>query len=322
MLQEGPRGPGAVGAAVNNRPMHLLIPFASALSEAGVDTLRHLELPNLVRLLPLLAEGPRLGVDEASLTPPHERALAEALGWRAEDGCLPWAARLAAADGVAVGDAAWGLLTPTHWSAGRDQITLADPSALALGDDESRAFLEAVRELFESEGFIIAWGAATRWYASHAQFDGLPCASLDRVIGRDVDPWLPVHAQGRLVRRLQNEVQMLLHEHPLNEARESRGRLPVNSVWISGTGPTQPLRDPRPQVDDRLVAPALVGDWPAWADAWAQLDAELAAQPWTVLTLCGERGAITWRREAAAPWWKAAMARLRGVDVAAALEGL
>jgi hypothetical protein len=33
-----------------------------------------------------------------------------------------------------------------------------------------------------------------------------------------------------------NELQMLLHEHPVNLAREARGDLPVNSVWLWGGG--------------------------------------------------------------------------------------
>ena len=36
----------------------------------------------------------------------------------------------------------------------------------------------------------------------------------------------------RRVRRLQSEVQMLLHTHPLNAAREDRGDLTVNSFWL------------------------------------------------------------------------------------------
>ena len=34
-----------------------------------------------------------------------------------------------------------------------------------------------------------------------------------------------------------NEIQMVLHEHPVNEAREGRGEPPVNSVWLWGAGP-------------------------------------------------------------------------------------
>jgi hypothetical protein len=278
--------------------MHLLIPFASALSDASVHTLRDLELPQLTRLLARLAAAAPAGSDEYSLTPPHERAHADALGWRGDDGALPWAAQLASADGIATDDAAWGLLTPVHWHVGRDHISLADPAELALGEAESRALLEAVRSLFESEGFTLAWGAPARWYASHADFDALPCASLDRVIGRNVDLWLPHHPKARLIRRLQNEVQMLLYNHPLNDEREARGALSVNSFWLSGCGRPQPaLRGAAVQIDERLRAPLLADDWAGWADAWRALDAgpvsELLAHAQrgeaASLTVCGER---------------------------------
>jgi hypothetical protein len=42
-----------------------------------------------------------------------------------------------------------------------------------------------------------------------------------------------------------NEVQMLLHGHPVNEAREARGALTVNSVWLWGGG-TRPRVVGRP----------------------------------------------------------------------------
>src|SRR5207247_8750219 len=131
--------------------MHLLIPFASAVSEASTHTLRDLQLPNLQALLRRLTPAERVGTDEYTLTPPHERALADALGWRGADGALPWAARQAAADGIALQGRAWGLLTPVHWHVGRDHITLADPAAPKLGESESRQVLHPVRGLFESE---------------------------------------------------------------------------------------------------------------------------------------------------------------------------
>lgn len=37
-------------------------------------------------------------------------------------------------------------------------------------------------------------------------------------------------------RILLNELQMLLFTHPVNRARETRGELPVNSVWLWGGG--------------------------------------------------------------------------------------
>lgn len=310
--------------------MHLLIPFASALSDAAVHALGHLELPNLARLLARLEPASRIGTDEYSLTPPHERAEAEALGLQGGDGGLPWAARLAATDGVAVGDRPWGLLQPAHWNVGREQVTLADPAALNLAADESRRLLDAVRESFESEGFVLAFGDATRWYASHEALDGLATASIDRVIGRNVDLWLGDDPRMRLMRRLQSEVQMTLYTHPINDERESRGKLAVNSFWLSGCGRAQPLDDAKaPTIDHRLRAPLLAEDWATWAEAWRALDGgPLAAllleaqqgRP-VQLTLCGERHA---QRFDSAPrtLWQKLSGRWRAVSPQATLEAL
>ncbi|QAZ38527.1 hypothetical protein C1M51_03285 [Methylibium sp. Pch-M] len=279
--------------------MHLVIPFAAPLSEAGRHALGELALPALDALLGRLTADPLNEGDEYQLSPPHERVLARALGWRGADGALPWAARAAAADGLDTGDLAWGLLSPVHWQIGREHLTMDDPESLALDAAESRAAFDAVRPLFESEGWLCAWGAPTRWYVAHETLADLPTASLDRVIGRNPDLWMPEHPAARFVKRLQNEVQMLLYTHALNDAREASGRDPLNSFWLSGCGPHQPDRGEALQVLDALRAPALREDWAAWSEAWRALDAgplrEALARARRGealrLSLCGERHA-------------------------------
>jgi hypothetical protein len=280
--------------------MHLVVLHAAALSEAGAMALHNLSLPNLERLLPSLRPAPPLGSDETSLNLPHEQLIARLSGWTGDDGCLSMAAALAEADGVDVGDQPCGLLTPAHWLVGHEQIVLTDPEQLALDEHESRALCQAVRELFEGVGWRVAWGAPLRWYAQHPSLATLPTASLDRVIGRAIDAWLPARLPGAALRRLQSEVQMLLVDHPVTAAREARGALPVNSFWLSGTGQTQRGTLPADVVvERRLRAPCLADDWAAWAEAWQAIDAthiaELAARAArgeaASLSLCGERRA-------------------------------
>ena len=269
----------------------LLIPFAAPWADAGRAAAATLALPNLRRLLARWREVERDDGDPWSPSPPHERALARALGWQGAAGCLPWAARAAAADGVAgvgASDVAWGLLTPAHWHVGTDQVSLVDPDALQLDAAASRAFFDAVQPLFTSEGFALHWGAPLRWYAAHEDLADLPTASLDRVIGRNVDAWLGVgdaasRPASRRVRRLHSEVQMMLHAHPLNDVREARGLLPVNALWLSGCGVAQADAAPPPRVDDRLRAPALADDWPAWCAGergWAAFAHDDDRTPW------------------------------------------
>jgi hypothetical protein len=307
--------------------MHLLIPFASGASEGGRDALSGLQLPRLATLLARSKPQAADAGDASSLSPPHERALARELGFVGADGLLPWGAHLAARDGIDTGDRAWGLLSPTHWQVGSDRITLADPDALALDEPTSRALFAAVVSLFEGDGCTLAYGAATRWYAAHPSLAALPTASLDRVIGRNVDRWLPAAPAARSLRRLQSEVQMLLHAHPLNEAREAGGQWPVNSFWLSGCGMRQPARDASDLVVlDALRRPALAEDWRGWRDAWQALDAGALrdaaerAEP-VALTLCGERSA---RRFDAPPggWWSRVASRLRGDDTVQILQTL
>ena len=190
-----------------------------------------------------------------------------------------------------------GLLTPAHWHLGTDQVSLIDPAGLMLDTQTSRALFDAVQGLFTSQGWLLVWGAPQRWYAAHESLAELPCAALDRVIGRNVDRWLGHDPGLRAIRRLQSEVQMVLHSHPLNEAREAQGLLPVNSFWLSGCGMAQPVTGTAPTVDSRLRAPALAGDWAGWAQAWETLDEgpirELlaAGAADASLTLCGDRTA-------------------------------
>jgi hypothetical protein len=302
--------------------MQLLIPFAAPLSDAGRQTLQSLQLPHLDALLSHWREAARDLGDETTLSPPHERALARALGWDVADGLIPWAARDAAAAGLPA-DVPWGRLTPVHLLLGSDHIGLTDPQALALEEGESRRFFDALHELFASEGFTLHWLAPLNWLVSHPTLENLPTLAADRAIGHALHSDMP--QQPRLVRRLLNEVQMLLFNHPLNESREARGELPINGLWLSGCGAAQAERaGAAPRVEERLRTPALNEDWDGWRSAWAALDEELIAplarSGEGSLVLCGERGALTLEAQPQR-WWQR-LAGTRAGRAAALLETL
>jgi hypothetical protein len=317
--------------------MHLLVPFAADDCEDCRNALRGLPLPNLERLLALLAAAGRDDGDATSLSPPHERALAAAWGWQGGDGLLPFAAHAAAADGVATAALAWALLTPSHWQLGRDDVTLLDPALLALDEAESRALFATAAELFTSEGFAVAWGSAERWYVARDDLQGIATASLDRVIGQRVDRWLRANdrsddgarrAAYALVRRLQSEVQLAFYVHDVNERREERGELVVNSFWLSGCGWSQPADDAAgPQIASSLRAPLLDGDWAAWAAAWRALDAGAIARlladgragKATALTLCGARAAARFELQPRTLWQRLWAPRAAAHDVLVSL---
>lgn len=314
-------GPQAPGAAPLTE--HVLIPWATSLSEACQQALTALDdpsrFPTLHHLWGRLRPGDRLEGDEYTPVPPHERMQAAAWGWPTDQ--PPWAALLARADGLSVGDQAWGLLTPCHWHLGHDHFTMLPPDDLQLDADTSRALFDAVAPLFTDEGWALHWGAPLRWYAVHPVLADLPTASLDRVVGRNPDLWMASHPQARLLRRLQAEVQMLLHQHPLNDEREARGLARINSFWLSGCGVPRPIGGPSPRSVDGPRQALLQGDVSGWLQAWDTIERETlpglaaaldAGRP-VLLTVCGERHAVSLTPAPPPGWWARLQARWRPV---------
>lgn len=66
-----------------------------------------------------------------------------------------------------------------------------------------------------------------------------------RTANRPLDSHLPDGPRGPDWRRWLTEAQMLLHEHPLNTERESRGLRPLNALWLAGGAAAAPSPHPR-----------------------------------------------------------------------------
>lgn len=320
---------------------HLIIAHAAGPVAQAAPGLSppSLQLPQLARLLARLAPAGTLEGQPSDLSMPHERALAQALGLPDQDGHLPlaaWEVASGQAAGVppsAAAGAAWAWFTPCHWTVGRDHIRMDDPAALALSDEESRQALAAMAPYFEQDGVQVTWVSPLRWLARGEMLRALPCASLDRVASRAVDDWMPRSAQARTLRRLQQEMQMLLYTHALNDARERAGRPTINSFWVSGAG-ALPAHFPfdaamAPRLETRLGDAVARGDAQAWQAAWQAIDREVlpalhrrldAGLP-VRLTLCGEQRARSWHA-APAGWWQRLTRSVRAPSVAAALDSL
>lgn len=298
---------------------HLLIPFAASPAPGCREAIARLELPQLQRLLARLQPAATDAGDERSLSPPHERVLAAACALAAPDGCIPWAAWQVQQECAGAAGQAWAWITPCHWHVATDHIVMKHPLELRLDGEESSLLLAAMQPFFAQDGIALEYHAPTRWLARGELFRGLATASLDRVLNRDIDDWVPRAAAAAPLRRLQQEMQMLLYTHAVNDERVRGGLLPVNSFWASGSGALPAdhhgARPAGLQLPHLLRDTALLQDWSAWAAAWQQLDglqcrqlnAALDRNQSVTLTLCGEANARTWSGDGSR-WWR----RLRG----------
>jgi hypothetical protein len=94
---------------------------------------------------------------------------------------------------------------------------------------------------------------------------------------------MPGGRDGKAVRSLMNEIQMLFHEHEVNERRARSGRPAINSLWIWGFGSVArpgPLDLPPLVTDD----PWLEGLWRLHGTTASPIAADTAGEGMPVLT--------------------------------------
>lgn len=136
-----------------------------------------------------------------------------------------------------------------HLRPDRHRLLLFDRAALAVTPDELIALAATLADYFQSWGWVLHTDTAGPWYLAGDEAPELASTPLSQVVEQNIDPHLPRGARGRWWRARLNEVQMLLHTHPVNHAREQRGQAAINSLWFWGAGPLpRALSAPWPQI--------------------------------------------------------------------------
>lgn len=108
---------------------------------------------------------------------------------------------------------------------------------LGLTDEEVDALVRPLMPLFGDTGFQLSAPAPSRWYLALPIESRLPTfSSPEAVLGDDLFTHLPDGPEGRRWRALLNEAQVILHNHPVNEARVVAGKPAVNSLCFWGAG--------------------------------------------------------------------------------------
>jgi hypothetical protein len=129
----------------------------------------------------------------------------------------------------------WLCADPVSLVLHRDSFALAECTP-ALRLEQARQLVEALNRHFAADGMRFHAADARRWYLSLAQRPDLRTHPLAQVLGHDIQPCLPQGRDGLKWHGWMNELQMLLHAHPVNANLEQGGAMPVNSVWLWGGG--------------------------------------------------------------------------------------
>jgi hypothetical protein len=141
-----------------------------------------------------------------------------------------------AIDGGEVADAYWLRADPVHLKVDRDRLLMIESALFDLNGDEAQALVSALNMHFADADLSFHAPTPKRWYARLARAPQLVTHSISEVAGHDVQRFLATGADALKWHGIFNEVQMLLHGHSANAAREDRGEPVVNSVWFWGGG--------------------------------------------------------------------------------------
>jgi hypothetical protein len=108
---------------------------------------------------------------------------------------------------------------------------------MQLDMDAAQAFAEVLRPVFDEAGMQLEISTPDRWHLRLPPDTSLPdFAAPEQALGEDLAQHVPQGAQGRRWRVLLNDIQVLLHQHPLNAQRQAHGWAPINSLWLWGGG--------------------------------------------------------------------------------------
>lgn len=136
--------------------------------------------------------------------------------------------------GEAVATKSYLCLDPINLAFVERSVTVGDPDELQLTEAEAQALGKSLTEIFAEIGEIQITTPQQWHLLIHDTAPALPVFSaLPDFIGRRAEQGLPTDSHWR---NLLNEAQVLLHAHPVNQARESRGQARVNSLWPWGGG--------------------------------------------------------------------------------------
>lgn len=285
--------------------LELLIPDLIA---PGPDAARGLALPSLERLL-----GRAVKTVEAPTTVDSWLSVAADLRTTDDTTPAPSAVLSLLGDGGTPGTSGWLRADPVHMRVDRDQLLLDALPAATLSEKDATGLLDTLNRHFAADAIKFSSTRPHTWYVETLTSPQAVFTPLSAAQGNNADALRPQGSDAMLWQRIANEAQMLLHEHPVNEAREQRGELPINSVWFWGAG-TLPqnagLRYRQIWTDDAvargiaMLSGVRVAGVPRTATQWFAQETEAGAEGRYLVVLDGLRRAV---REQGLEAWRAAL---------------
>jgi hypothetical protein len=129
----------------------------------------------------------------------------------------------------------WLYAAPVHLVLQRDSFSLAAPAPLPLETGEIDALTSLFNKHFGGDEKSFFWHENT-WFLRLENNPNIQTSAPEAALNKDISAYLPTGDGAMQWAAFSNEIQMLLFEHPINQAREAKKLPAINSIWCYGLG--------------------------------------------------------------------------------------
>jgi hypothetical protein len=172
----------------------------------------------------------------------------------------------------------WLHVQPMHFVAGLDRLTAV---LLHGASDVARAELVELEPTLgahlRTAGMQLVTTSHDGWLVRSERELDVQTTTPESAADSPLEDAMPRGRDAPALRRLMTELQMLLHEHPVNVARQRRGLPEINAVWFHGAGEIRGLQ--------RYALPQAFGDDLYLRGIYRLNDAEVTAAPTDAQTM-------------------------------------
>ena len=147
---------------------------------------------------------------------------------------LPFASLQRLALGLS-NDRAWLCATPINLQIGIEKI-IAYPVQNPLGQAEAEALISYLNEYFSQDEITFEYVDEQHWFLSYPKSKMPVTTPAQQIMGKSIYPLLPEGEHEAFWHRFINELQMLLHQAPVNQKREDLGVERISVFWPWGEG--------------------------------------------------------------------------------------
>jgi len=125
---------------------------------------------------------------------------------------------------------------PVLMQPNRDHLMMLGNDLLNISEQEAEQIISDINATYHDQSWQLKMLSPTQWVLEMQEIPRIKTIPLSRVSGKKINEYLPTGEDARTWHALLNELQMLLHSHLVNQAREANGLSTINSVWFWGEG--------------------------------------------------------------------------------------